>query len=43
MVKSKMLIIRITEAQEELLSSRAQELGLSGKSEYARIKLFMKK
>ncbi len=42
MVKSKMLIIRITEDQELALMLKAKELGLAGKSEYARMKLFMK-
>ena len=40
MVKTKMLIIRITEEQEQIILSRANASGFAKKSEYARTILF---
>ncbi len=43
MVKTKMLVIRITEEQDRVLAERTAQAGLSKKSEYARTTLFRNK
>jgi len=40
MVKTKMLIVRLTEEQEQLLESRAKTAGFYNKSEYVRTIIF---
>jgi len=40
MVKTRMLVIRITEEQEKILIERAQTAGFQKKSEYIRVRLF---
>jgi hypothetical protein len=40
MVKTKFLIVRITEAQEAKLIERAKKAGFSKKSDYVRFALF---
>ena len=40
MVKTKMLIVRLTEKQEQLLESRAKTAGFYNKSEYVRTIIF---
>ena len=43
MVKTKMLVIRITEAQDHALAERTAQAGFSKKSEYVRTTLFRNK
>jgi len=43
MVKTKMLVIRITEAQGRILAERTAQAGLGKKSEYVRSALFRSK
>lgn len=43
MVKTKMLVIRITEAQDRVLQERARQEGYAKKSEYVRSALFRKR
>lgn len=43
MVKTKMLVIRITEVQDQLLDERTAQAGLEKKSEYVRSALFRNK